>query len=135
MLHAYPILDQIILGASSTFSLKVKTTAMFLPNCATAYALLLALSQLCLIRCAHIPTGFLVPQDHFPLNSSDTSEQLMRRDITDAEKERLNQLSNSYKGIYWQTAYPGAGTENGGCTVLFLTRMCILRSLIRNTTD
>jgi hypothetical protein len=63
---------------------------MFLPKGATAYALLLALSQLCLIRCAHIPAGFLVPLNRFPLNSSDTSEQLIRRDITESEKERLN---------------------------------------------
>ena len=76
-----------------------------------------------------------MPQDRFPLNSTDTSAQLMKRDITDDEKEHLNQLSNSFNGIFWQTAYPGAGTENGGCTVWFLTRMCILGSLIQNTTD
>ena len=90
---------------------------MFSTKYSAFTVLLLILLQARLIQCAHIPARFLATKESAPSNDSDTGEQLVRRDITPPEREYLDELSSSYRGIYWEVAYPGASNENGGCTV------------------
>ncbi|KUJ21734.1 uncharacterized protein LY89DRAFT_714791 [Mollisia scopiformis] len=57
-----------------------------------------------------------VLQENVSDTSSDDMGQLVQREITPIEQERLNELQWNYAGIWWEVAYPGAGNEDGGCT-------------------
>lgn len=63
-----------------------------------------------------LPPDYLVDRQ---TNSSDHSlveRTLQSRDI---DRVRLDYLSDAYRGIYWESAYPSArsGDDEGGCTV------------------
>jgi hypothetical protein len=101
---------------TTSSSTVLKTSSMFSIKVSAVTAVLLILLQASLIRCAHIPVGFLSPW-RAPSHVSDTNEQFVKREITPEERQYLDGLANSYKGIFWDVAYPGAGNEGGGCTV------------------
>lgn len=83
-------------------------------------ASLLLVSQACLTYCSSLPPGFLdTGLDDQLHNNTLTSRDIphtKKRNLSTDEKKRLSDLSDSYKGIFWEVAYPGAGNEDGGCT-------------------
>lgn len=94
-----------------------KTLTMISVNVlAVINLLLIILLQAPPIQCIHLPENFLASREIVP-NHPNASEHLVKRDLDDDEKARLVQLSNSYKGIYWLQAYPGASSEDGACSV------------------
>jgi hypothetical protein len=85
-----------------------------------AAAVFLLLLQTSLIQSAYIPVDSIVSSGSALSNDSNTTGMLVKRDITPDERARLDGLINSYKGIWWDEAYPGTGVDpdgSGECTV------------------
>lgn len=86
-------------------------------------ALLLVALQVYLVDTTYIPPEILISSKNLGLvNDSATDGPIITRDINDPngpERQRINELNSYYRGIYWDTAYPGArpGDDEGGCTV------------------
>lgn len=95
---------------------------MFLARVAATSILLFFSSWVSWAQGASLPYDISLhspPLDFIPVNDSDSNSQLLRRDISDEERQRLDILQEVWRGIHWEIAYPGATSQedDGGCTV------------------
>lgn len=91
---------------------------MLVPRLGTASSVLLALSGLHPIQCVHVPAADIALPATVLRHKSRTDTQLIKRGINNGDRNYLNGLSNTYRGIFWSVAYPGADSDDGGCSVM-----------------